>query len=75
MPAPDSNGDLLTGAEEIAKFLNVNPRRAFHLLEKGLIPGFRLGKRWCARRSRLTRFFEEQEQHTLSAGAKSSVQE
>ena len=62
MPAPDSNGDLLTGAEEIAKFLNVNPRRAFHLLEKGIVPGFKLGKRWCARRSTLTKFFEEREQ-------------
>ncbi len=67
MSASNSNGDLLTGAEEIAEFLNCNTRRAFHLLEKGILPGFKLGKRWCARRSTLTRFFEEREQASGAA--------
>ncbi len=68
MSAPNSNGDLLTGAEEIAEFLNCNTRRAFHLLEKGIVPGFKLGKRWCARRSTLTKFFEEREQANVAPG-------
>ena len=68
MSAPDSNGDLLTGAEAIAEFLNCNTRRAFHLLEKGLVPGFKLGKRWCARRSALIRYFEKKEQANIAPG-------
>ncbi len=67
MPASNSNGDLLTGAEEIAEFLNCNTRRAFHLLEKGIVPGFKLGKRWCARRSTLTRHFEELERANVGS--------
>jgi hypothetical protein len=53
--------DLLDGANEIAEFIGCSSRRAFYLLEKKLIPGFKLGHRWTARKSRLRRHFEELE--------------
>ena len=75
-PSPtDQNGDLLVGAAEIGKFLGADQRRAFYLLITGQVPAFKIGRLWHARRSTLTRFFEEQEQHALSAGTESSVQE
>lgn len=53
--------DLLDGAEEIARFLGWPRRRVFYLLEKKLIPGFKVGNRWTARKSRLQRHFDELE--------------
>ncbi len=75
VPSPISNDDLLVGAGEIGAFLKCSERRAWYMLEKKNIPAFKIGKKWHARRSTLLRFIEEQEQHTLSAGAKSSVRE
>ena len=44
-----SDHDMMTGAAEIAEFIGSNERRAFYLLEKRLIPGFKIGERWHAR--------------------------
>jgi len=53
--------DLLDGAEEIARFTGWPPRRVYYLLEKKLIPAFKVGTRWTARKSSLQRHFEELE--------------
>jgi hypothetical protein len=53
--------DLLDGADEIARFTGWPRRRVFYLLERKLIPGFKVGNRWTARKSRLRRYFEELE--------------
>lgn len=45
--------DLLHGVKRIAAYIGVTPRRAYYLLECGEIPGFRLGRIWCARRSEI----------------------
>ncbi len=63
------NDDLLVGAEAIGCFLNCNRRRAFYLLENELIPAFRIGRRWHARKSTLLRFFAEREA-TAGVGVK-----
>jgi excisionase family DNA binding protein len=57
----DLSEDLLDGADEIAEFTGWSRRRVFYLLEKGLIPAFKVGKRWTARKSRLKRHFEKLE--------------
>lgn len=54
--------DLVGGAKAIGAELGVDERRAFHLLERGHIPGFKLGGRWYARRSRLRLHIERLEQ-------------
>ena len=53
--------DLLDGAEEIAQFTGWELRRVYYLLEKKLIPAFKVGNRWTARKSRLKRYIEELE--------------
>jgi hypothetical protein len=45
--------DLLEGGAAISAELGVPPRRAYRLLEKGAIPGFKLAGKWYARRSTL----------------------
>ena len=45
--------DILTGAKAIGAEIGIGERRAFYLLEQKIIPGFRLGKRWHARKSKL----------------------
>lgn len=46
--------DLLDGADEISRFTGWSKRRVFYLLEQGQLPGFKVGSKWCARRSTLT---------------------
>lgn len=57
--------DLLTGAEAIAAFLGVKPRRVYHLTETQRLPVFRIGSTLCARRSTLQRWIEEMERAAL----------
>jgi len=49
--------DLLNGVTEIAEHTGETRRRVYYLLEKGLIPGFQIGKRWYARKSALQRAY------------------
>jgi hypothetical protein len=51
----DQNTDLLWGAEAIGKAIGRGPRAVFHLLEKGVLPAKRVGKRWVASREKLLR--------------------
>ena len=53
--------DLLDGAERIAEYTGWSRRRVFYLLERGLIPAFKVGNRWTARKSRLRQHIEELE--------------
>ncbi|MBZ9683113.1 DNA-binding protein [Mesorhizobium sp. CO1-1-2] len=49
--------DLVWGADNIAKAINVKPRQAFHMLETGLLPARKVGNRWVAERGKLREFF------------------
>jgi hypothetical protein len=40
--------ELLWGAEAIARAANIETRRAYHLLERGVIPASRAGKFWVS---------------------------
>jgi hypothetical protein len=53
--------DLLTGADKIAAFIGVKPRRIYHLAETKRLPVFRLGATLCARRSTLVKWIEDME--------------
>ncbi|MEQ8251884.1 MAG: helix-turn-helix domain-containing protein [Oceanibaculum nanhaiense] len=60
---PDTiDGDLLRGADEIARFLGLNKRAIYHAIERGRIPHFRFGANLYARRSSLLAWIEKQEQ-------------
>ena len=53
---PNEKLDLLWGANAIAEHLGVSVRKAFYLLEKGLIPGRKIGAGWAVSRAKLDEF-------------------
>ena len=57
----DLSDDMLEGAEAISEFFGWKLRRTYYLLERGLVPCFKVGKIWCARRSTLTAHIEKLE--------------
>jgi len=59
--------DLLDGADEIARFTGWSKRRVFYLLEKGQLPAFKVGNKWCARRSALVQHIERLERGEAAA--------
>jgi len=54
----DAPLDLIWGAKTIAREIGQSERMAFYLLEKRLIPGMKIGGRWCSSRGALKRRFE-----------------
>jgi excisionase family DNA binding protein len=58
--------DLLSGADAIAAYIGVKPRRIYHLAETRRIPVFRIGTTLCARRSTLLRWVEEMERAAIN---------
>jgi hypothetical protein len=58
-PTDNESGlELIWGAKNIAKEIGQSERMAFYLLEKSLIPGTKIGGRWCTSRGALKRRFE-----------------
>jgi hypothetical protein len=53
--------DLLEGVAAIATFTGFKPRRVFYLAENGKLPLFKVGNRWCGRRSTLLDYFAKLE--------------
>jgi len=49
------NSDLVWGAAAIGKAIGRSERQAFHLLERGLVPGRKVGASWVASRKALLR--------------------
>ncbi len=45
--------DMLEGGSEISAFTGIPEPRVFYLCERGLLPAFKVGIRWCARKSEL----------------------
>ena len=50
------SNDLMEGASVIAEFYGTKKRRVYYLLERGQIPAFKVGNRWCARKSTLLKY-------------------
>jgi len=59
--ANDNAGDLLMGANAIAKYLGITPRQTYRLIYGGVLPTFKLGGAVSARRSSLSRWLAERE--------------
>lgn len=53
--------DLIWGAEAIGQVIGQNAQQTFHMLNAGLIPARKVGKKWVIERSKLVRFFKEGE--------------
>ena len=53
--------DLLDGMPAIARFYGCTERRGYYLAENKLIPAFKVGEKWCARKSTLRTHIEKLE--------------
>lgn len=53
--------DIMT-IDEVASYLKLKLKTAYHLAAKGDIPGFKVGASWRFRRSEIERWIREQEQ-------------
>jgi hypothetical protein len=59
--------DVLHGIAEIARHLGFRTnRQAYHAVASGHVPAFKLGGKWCARKSTLDEFFAEKERAALA---------
>lgn len=58
----DHEGDLLLGADAIARHLGITRRQAYRLAYDAIIPTFKVGGTVAARRSSLNKWLEEQEE-------------
>jgi len=61
------SNDVLRGVPAIAAFRNEKPRRTYHLLETGQIPGFKEGGVWTTRKSTQIAHFERRERDAQPA--------
>lgn len=52
---PDREGEILT-LDEVAQYLKAGKRTVYRLVQKGEIPGFKLGGTWRFRRAELDRW-------------------
>ena len=49
----DNPDEVLWGATKIGAYINCNSVKAFYLLQKGLIPGRKIGDIWVSTKSEL----------------------
>jgi len=49
----DNPVEIIWGAMRIGQFINCNTRKAFYLLEKGMIPGRKIGDTWVSTKAEL----------------------
>lgn len=61
MDATDLADDMLSGVPEIAVFTNQPERRVYVLLNRGELPGFKLGNIWHSRKSTIRARIEQLE--------------
>ena len=61
--------DTLRGAKAIADYTGDDVRRTNYLLERGLLPAFKIGDRWCMRKSKYLAMIEASEAEVQNACA------
>lgn len=55
------DSDIMT-IDEVASYLKLKLKTAYHLAAKGDIPGFKVGGSWRFRRSEIEKWIKKQEQ-------------
>ena len=51
--------DILDGARDYATFTGFRERRCYYLLERGLLPGAKLGQRWIGSKETVRKYLAE----------------
>lgn len=64
-PSP-ADPDLLSGCDEIARFLRLSSRTVNGLLKSGKIPATQLGTRWTSSKSRLSEWLAQEFEKNLA---------
>lgn len=62
----NNEGDLIMGADQIAKFLGVTRRQVYRLVYDNLMPSFKLGGTVSARKSSLKKWMVEIESESAA---------
>ena len=62
MEKPTLADDMLEGVAAIAEFTGFKPRRIFYLAEGGKLPLFKVGSKWCGRKSTLLAYVTKLEE-------------
>lgn len=57
-PAPTLASDLLHGVRAYSEFTGLPLRRCFYLLERGQLPGSKLGERWIGSKQAVREILE-----------------
>ena len=55
----DSPIEVLWGAKAIGEYVGLKERQTFYLLEKGKLPGTKIGATWTSTKNRLRALFGE----------------
>ena len=66
----EMQSDMIWGAIDIAKFLNLTPRRLYRLVEQGALPVARIGGHLAASKSALERHIESLVENNTAANKK-----
>jgi hypothetical protein len=73
IPDTEYGDDVLRGAPAISKYRNEPERRTNYLLEKRIIPAYKIGDRWEMRKSTHRKFIADLEEEAI-ARAKSATE-
>ena len=73
IPSDKIADDTLESATQIASFLRKSVRQVNHLLETKQLPAFKLGGRWCMRKSTYRQFIEQLETAALKSATKQAA--
>jgi hypothetical protein len=57
VPAKPLASELIWGVDAVAEEVGLPVRVAYHLLKKGVLPGQKIGGKWCSSRSALHKQF------------------
>ncbi len=55
----EQSNDRLDGVDDYAGFTGFKKRRCYYLLERGLLPGGKLGARWIGSKRTVTEYLDE----------------
>lgn len=54
------NAETILTIDEVAAYLRLNPQTVYRLTQKGVLPGFKVGRHWRFRKDIIDSWIEEQ---------------
>lgn len=66
------NAETILTIDEVAAYLRLNPQTVYRLTQKGVLPGFKVGRHWRFRKDIIDSWIEEQIQAGKGVAASNS---